>query len=556
MRALPRRVPALLLLACWLAPGQALAAVVASIDRHDVELNESFTLEVTVDTDVDVEPGVSALEQDFYILERRELRNTTIVNGQISHKRTWTYVLMAKRAGQFVIPPVIVGSERSNPIPITILPVKAVRPGQSDVFVVAEVDYAETYVQAQVLYRVRIYRAVPTRRPRLPEPEMSGVDVLVELAAKERNYDSIIDGKNYDVVERVYALFPQESGRLHIAPALFEARVLRDGRITGRKIFKSDPIDIEVQPIPPPPADHPNAAWFPAKSVELTEEWSREPVDLPAGEPITRRITIAATGQLSTQVPAIEPTESDGVKIYPDKPELRVAAVPEGIFATRKDQYAMIAVEPGEVRLPAVELPWWDVEEGEWRVASLPARTVQVIPSTDALPSPAAAAAAATLRGDGSVAPEPGNPWRNLSVGLACLWLATVLVWWRTRPSAVRPPAEPVTAARPGKLKTTLLRLARRAAERGDMRQTKSALLKWGRLQWPDRPPRSIADIAARVPPAVAGELEELSASSYGPRQRPWDGAALARALQSMKLESASRDGRLRGELPPLMPQV
>lgn len=254
----PRRIGAavaVLLLACWLAPGQAIAAVLASVDRSDVELNESFTLDVTVDTAIDVEPDAAALEEDFYVLSRSELRNTTIVNGQISRNRTWTYVLMAKEAGEFTIPPVIVGNEQSEPIPITISPVSAVQPGESDVFLVAEVDYAETYVQAQVLYRVKVYRAVATRQPRLSEPEISGVDVLVELAAEERSYDSIIAGRNYNVVERVYALFPQESGRLSIAPAMFEARVLRDGRITGRKIFKSDPIEIEVQPIPPPPAE-------------------------------------------------------------------------------------------------------------------------------------------------------------------------------------------------------------------------------------------------------------------------------------------------------------
>lgn len=551
-----RGVPAFLLLACWLAPGQVLASVVASIDRHDVELNESFTLEVTVDRAVGVEPDVSALAEDFYIGTPTQLRRTSIHNGQIRRTLTWTYVLMAKQAGEFTIPPVIVGNEQSDPIPITILPIKAVRPGESDVFIVAEVDYPETYVQAQVLYRVEIYRAVATRQPRVSEPEITGVDVLVELADDDRTYDSIIDGKTYNVAERVYALFPQQSGQLHIAPARFEARVLRDGRITGRKIFKSEPIEIDVRPIPPPPANHPDAAWFPAKSVELTEEWSREPVDLPAGEPITRRITVTATGQLSTQIPVIEPAESDGVKIYPDKPELRVVAVPAGILATRKDQYAMIAVDPGEVLLPAVELPWWDVEAGEWRVASLPARTVQVVPSTDALPSPAAVAEAATLRGDGDgdAVPDAANSWRALSIGLACLWLATVLTWWRSRPAAIRPAAEPDRSPPPGKLKGSLLRLARRAAERGDTRETKSALLKWGKLQWPEHPPRSIGDIAARVPAAVRAELDVLSDSSYGPGQQPWDGTPLARALKSMRLESGNGGRRLQGDLPPLMP--
>ena len=73
------------------------AAVIASIDRANVELNESFTLKVTVDTAIDVEPDASALEEDFFVGTRSQLSNTTIVNGQISRSRTWTYVLMARR---------------------------------------------------------------------------------------------------------------------------------------------------------------------------------------------------------------------------------------------------------------------------------------------------------------------------------------------------------------------------------------------------------------------------------------------------------------------------
>jgi hypothetical protein len=550
------RIAALLLCA---APGLAAAAVIATIDRNDVELNESFTLDVTVDTAIDVEPDVSVLEKDFYVLSRSELRNTTIVNGQISRTRTWTYTLMAKQAGNFVIPPIVVGNEQSQPVPITIAPVREVQPGESDVFVVTEVDYPKTWVQAQVLYRIKVYRAVPTRQALLYEPDINGVDVLVELAAEDRTYDSIIQGKNYEVVERVYALFPQASGELSIAPARFEARVLRDGRITGRKIFKSDAIDIEVQPIPPPPPEHPTAAWFPAKSVQISEEWSRDPVDLPAGEPVTRRVSIEAVGQLSTQIPVLQPAGADGVKIYPDKPELAVAAVADGIRATRRDQYAIIAVDPGEVRLPPVELPWWDIREERWRIASLPERTLTIAPSADALPAQHAAGAEpeSPAETETAAAPVPASPaWRNLSVALACLWLATVLAWWRSRRAAQasqEPAADTVPTSR---LLNSQLRLARNAAERGDARETKAALLKWARLQWPERPPRSIGELAARVPGEIREELLRLSSSSYGPERVPWDGAALARALRGLRLDDDARHRRPAQGLPPLMPSA
>jgi hypothetical protein len=108
-----RRVFSFLLLAaaCALLPGLAAqAAVIASLDRSNVELNESFTLKITVDTAIDTEPDASALEEDFYVGTRSQLSNTTIVNGQISRSRTWTNVLMAKLEGTLVIPKVSIGN--------------------------------------------------------------------------------------------------------------------------------------------------------------------------------------------------------------------------------------------------------------------------------------------------------------------------------------------------------------------------------------------------------------------------------------------------------------
>jgi len=529
----------------------AVAAVVASVDRTDVEINESFTLKVLVDTDVDVEPDASALETDFIVGQRSQLSNTTIVNGQISRSRTWTYVLMPRRDGDLVIPPVIVGSEQSNPLHIVVAPQSNALPGEADIFVSTDVDYAESFVQAQVLYTVKVYRSVATRQPRLSEPQLSGVDVLIELAGEERSYESILNGKNYNVVERVYALFPQESGELSISPARFEARVLRGGRITGRKVFESEALTVTVNPIPAPPAEFPDAAWLPAKSLELSEEWSRESDRLPAGEPITRRITVTALGQLSTQIPVIEPAIADGVKIYPDKPELRVTAEPEGIRATRKDQYAMIGIRAGIIELPELKLPWWNIDAGEWQVASLPSRNLSILPSGEA-PPPPPVEAQIELPFEAEATPVQSDFWRRISEGLVALWLLTVLLWWWSR----RPEKKPKEPEPPPihKQQAKFLKAARKAALVEDAVTVKAALLSWGRLQWPNDWPRSIGDIASRVSDPLATELETLCSSSYGPNGESWNGKELAKALRSFAVKDGEEERSTKDELPPLMP--
>ena len=543
--------------AILLSTGTAIAAVVASIDRANVELNESFTLKITVDTAIDVEPDASALEEDFYVGTRSQLSNTTIVNGQISRSRTWTYVLMARREGNLNIPPVRIGSEQSEPVPITVTPPSTTLPGEADIFVTTEVDHDESFVQAQVLYRVKVYRAVATRQPRLSEPSMGGVEVLIESAGEERSYESILNGKAYNVVERVYALFPQESGTISIAPARFEARVLRDGRITGRKIFESDAIEVTVNPIPPPPADFPDAVWFPARSVTLTEDWSREPGGLPAGEPITRHIMVTADGQLSTQIPVIEPAQSDTVKIYPDKPEFRDSAGASGIRALRRDQYAMIGMTAGDVELPAVDLPWWNIDTGEWQVASLPGSTLTILPSPNAIPVPVAGETPA----DAPAADGPATEtqivyvdfWRYVSAGLGGVWLMTIIGWWWSRRPATNAPKEPAPPPI-HKQQAKFLKAARKAATGGDAATVKSNLLEWARLEWPDRPPRSIGDLAGKVALPLSTQLEALCSASYGPRDESWDGEALAKSLRSISVLREDEPEKTTDGLPPLSP--
>jgi hypothetical protein len=551
----PRWLPALLATAVLYASA-AHAAVIASVDRANVELNESFTLKVTVDTAIDVEPDASALAGDFVVGTRSQLSNTTIVNGQISRSRTWTYVLMAKREGNLTIPPIRIGSEQSEPVPITVTPPSTNLPGEADIFVTTEVDHTDSYVQAQILYRVKVYRAVATRQPRLSEPSIGGVEVLVETAGEERSYESILNGKAYNVVERVYALFPQESGSISIAPARFEARVLRNGRISGRKIFESQPIQVSVNPIPPPPDEFPDAVWFPAKSVTLTQDWSREPGSLPAGEPITRHISVTAVGQLSTQIPVLEPATSPNVKIYPDKPEFRDMAEAAGIRAIRRDQYAMIGVSAGEVELPAVELPWWNIDVGEWQVASLPGSSLTILPSAAALPlqpEPVEAAEEETSAPATELQVVYVDFWRYISAGLAGVWVITLIAWWWSRRPATREPKEP---APPPiyKQQAKFLKAARKAAQAGDADGIKSNLLSWGRLEWPGDAPRSVGEMANRVSIPLSTQLQAMCSASYGPGEEAWNGEELAKSLRSITVLRDDAPEQQGDGLPPLSP--
>ncbi|MCH7829099.1 MAG: protein BatD [Proteobacteria bacterium] len=533
----------------------AVAGVAVSLDRPSVDLNESFLLKIVVDSNIDMEPDFTVLDENFYRGQVSQLSNTSIINGQIRRSRTWSIALMAKSTGTQEIPAISIGNETSEPIPIVVNEPTNAPPGEADVFVTSEIDQTDAYVQAQILYRIKVYRAVATRQPALREPTITGVEALVELAGDERTYETVLKGKAYSVVERVLAIFPQESGEIAISPAKFEARILRNGRITGRKVFESGSHTINVLPIPAPPADFPNAAWLPARDVQLSEEWSREPSELEAGEPITRHVTISVLGQIETQIPAIEPPVIDGMNVYADKPELTRRIEAEGIRGIRKDQYALIGVRGGTVEIPELEVPWWNIEAGEWRVARLPARTLRIDAPAEAavVPPGVPPAASADEADDPQSLSAADGFWIRVSQLLAAAWLLTVLSWWwssRDRKRETKEPLPPPIYKQQAKF----VKAARKAAAAGDKTGVRDAIIAWGRLQWPGNAPRNIGDFASRVTSPLADELQALSAVSYSNAAGEWNGKALGKALRSISVLVADEKATEQQPLPPLMP--
>jgi len=531
------------------------ASVTASVDRNVVEQNESFLLEVVVDGNLTAEPDVSPLEKDFVVGQSSQMSNTRIVNGQISRSMTWAYTLMARRSGELTIPAIRVGNDQSDALTITVREPVDAPPGEADVFVTAELDSNETWVQAQVLYKIKIYRAVAWRQPALREPKLEGAEALVEVPSEETTYDAILNGRAYDVIEKTIAIFPQESGEIRISPTRFEARIIANGRITGRKVFESEAHTITVRPIPAPPADYPDAAWLPARDLTVTESWSREPRRLVAGEPVSRAVSVSVLGQLETQIPTLDIAEPDGISLYPDQPELSRSFEAGGIRGQRIDNYAMIAVGDGEVTLPRLDVPWFNTATESWTVASVPERTLTILPvpggSDPVTEAPAAAVSPVTDATDVTIVSSPF--WQQIAAGLFALWIVTLGAWWwslrpRARP-ALAPAPEPVH-----KRQAKSLKAARKAALADDAAGLRAALLEWGRLEWPDAPPRSLGALTRRLEPPLADQLRALSRSSYGPDAPHWDGEAIAKSLRSFAIRKPEAPTDNRELLPPLMP--
>lgn len=537
-----------------LAAAHAEASFTASVDRAHLTQGES--VELTLESDDPTlfgKPDLKPLDEQFVVLGTRQVNRLTTLNGKAQATTRWIITLQPRNEGEVEIPPIHLGGNASEPISLNVLKAEDSAEGQklAPVFIDASVDREETWVQAQVILTLRIYHSVSLYDDSSLAPlRMS--DARVEQLGEPRTYEKDINGVRHGVIEVRYAIFPQKSGALEIPGQTFNATQVAKQRNDDYNPFGPQPgkqVRVISPSIPlqvdPKPVDYPkDAPWLPARSLSLTETWSPQPEQAIAGEALTRNIMLRVEGLSSAQLPPLPITLPEGLRHYPDQPQLANQGSDQGMIGSREEREALIADKAGQLELPPVEIVWWNTQDRRVERTSLPARTLQV---------------AANPQMDDH-ADTPVAPVETLSAREVLLWpwqlacallsLTTLLgfaLWWRARsqPAVIR-------VAQAGPSTRTLLDELRRACQANDSHATRQALDAWARQQ-----PETLADMAARFVP-LSDALDGLNGALYSDSEggRNWQGEDLWRAIRM--LPGADPDAPPAPEassLPPLYPR-
>ena len=204
-----------------LAANSFAANITVQVDRDPVSINESFKITFEADDTVSANPDFSPLQQDFEILSRSQSSNMQIINGSISKQTSWILFVMAKKTGKLIIPSIQVGNDFSPAISITVNEQSSSTSSAAEnreMFIEVEAAPESTYVQSQILYTIRFYRAVNINGASMSEPDFNGGEVVAQKLGDDSTFETQRGGRRYIVTERQYALFPQQSGNLTINP--------------------------------------------------------------------------------------------------------------------------------------------------------------------------------------------------------------------------------------------------------------------------------------------------------------------------------------------------
>lgn len=514
------------------------ASVTATLDRQRIQENETVTLTLTLDeSNLFGSPDIKPLEKDFVIRNSQKSSQSQWVNGQSSATTQWRYVLEPRQPGIITIPALRIGKQQTQALTLEVKQVHNPGGHSSDpVFLEVSADKTTVQVQEQILLTLRINHAVQLSNLEISPLNLDNARIIEGEGAQ---YEKTINGRTYGVYEKVYAIFPQQSGELTIPAINVNAIIprsqmdimMRQGQ--SRKL-RSDALNITVNAATP-------AQQLPARRLHLQESWSVDPGKLNVGDSITRIITTEADGLLAEQLPDIPAGTADGLRIYNEKPQFENRNSSNGNTGLRTDTIAMVATQPGDITLPAIQVQWWNTDTRQTETAELPAITLHI--SGEPLISPQTPLVAPEQShteqpGTGTATKQPAHG-RSSLLGwqLATLFsslLAVILAILYIRQYRKKPlPANTITNE--PDTKAAAQKALKIACSNNDTAQIRHCLLQWAQQVWPDERIHALADIRRILnKPEVSSWLNKLDASLYQQQDASYDWMDFYRLLQAI----------------------
>lgn len=346
--------------------------------------------------------------------------STSFVNGKrtSSYEQTYTYMIMAQRAGTFTIGPATVKVDgeqiQSNGVRIQVLPedeqaqAQTGQPSQSrtssqpsqtsatgqvsseNLFVRTIVSKTRVHEQEALLVTYKLYFANVdvaqlTNNTKLPEftgflkQEIEQGEIQTEL----EHYN----GRNYQtaVLYRT-VLYPQHSGDIQIDPAHFETVLRVQTRTQPRSIFDdffgtytnvtkmltAPGATIHVAALP---SGKPTGFSGGVGKFTLTPSISQ--TEIQANEAVTIKLDISGSGNMKLlKTPAIDWPE--GFEPYDPKVTNNFNNSLSGMSGTKSIEYLAIPRSAGEYTIPAVKFSYFDIEDKTYKTLSTPEYTVNV----------------------------------------------------------------------------------------------------------------------------------------------------------------------------------
>ncbi len=256
-----------------------------------------------------------------------------------------------------------------------------------------ELSEANPYVQQTILYKLRVISAsnLQTLNINLPISEQFILDKINGPVTRVRK----TEGQREIINEYVYALTPLKDGEIHITPVQITG-ILAEDKHDGvqwngqsRQPHQNKTFDVTsntpqiLRVAPADPSVHP---WLPLHKLTLDTKLERPWAWTGNEKSLTLSVTLKAEGIGGYRIPSLESQlRAPGLHVYREGSvaHRKVSADGTRLVGQRSEIYTLVNAAGTGLSLPAVRIPWWNVDSGQREEVALPLKPL--IRETDAV---------------------------------------------------------------------------------------------------------------------------------------------------------------------------
>lgn len=342
---------------------------------------------------------------------RSQQSSVQIVNGKTTSTSsiTFTYILMATTEGSFTIPGATITADGnqmiSNSVQVNVLPADQAANGaassgsggkqsgggttsrassgtsisSTDLFITATASKTTVYEQEAFLLTYKIYTLVDLRMfDNVKLPDFKGFHSQeVELPNDRRWGLEHYKGRNYQTtIYRQFVLFPQQSGKLTIDAARFDASIAKATEVSDpfeaffnggsnyvevKKTILTPQLTIDVKSLPAgKPAD------FSGGVGEFNITSSINSTSVKTNDAVTVKLVISGTGNLKlVSNPEIKFPED--FEVYDPKVDNKFRLTNAGLSGSKVIEYLAIPRNAGTFKIPAVKFSYFDIHSKSYK---------------------------------------------------------------------------------------------------------------------------------------------------------------------------------------------
>ena len=373
-----------------------------------VAVGDQFRLSYTVTTQKVRDFRVPSIK-GFDVLmgpSRSQQKSVQIINGETTSTSsiTFTYILMATKEGSFTLPGATITADGnqmvSNAVHINVLPADQAngassgnsgRQGgaasrassgtsvsNSDLFITATASKTTLYEQEAFLLTYKIYTLVDLRGfDNVKLPDFKGFHSQeVELPNDRKWSLEHYKGRNYQTtVYRQFVLFPQQSGKLTIDAARFDASIAKATQVADpfeaffnggnnyvevKKTLATPQLTVDVKELP---AGKP--AGFSGGVGEFSISSSINSTNVKTNDAVTVKLVISGTGNLKL-ISTPEVKFPEDFEVYDPKVDNKFRLTSAGLSGSQVIEYLAIP-NAGTYKIPAVEFSYFDIKSRTYK---------------------------------------------------------------------------------------------------------------------------------------------------------------------------------------------